>query len=307
MSFFGSVPTQDGVIFSANTSAPPKVSMIFGHVPLRWQRSRMPPGWMSRTLSGKLCHHCGPSLPIWYSSSTPSGMPQRELFATRRPAISGQAPSCTMRPDSSSFIPRKIRWRVKFPDCDEPRMISLLTMPAIGFGVPKSSVLAYLKKEPTSRKAAVPAPRTYGSFALYTSWYSLLPSKPFFRQRLTGRLVGVVAVAYVWPALQNFQSLFGIVSPGVMTPFTVSFRWTVRLACDWSSAGKYGIGFPMTFNGCPGCAPVLVRLTIRPMIRPVVPTSLGVFTHSLVLGVTGVSDEAFAGTTVAPALSPCQP
>ncbi len=57
-------------------------------------------------------------------------MPQRELFATRRPAISGQAPSCTMRPDSSSFMPRKIRWRVKLPDCDEPRMIDQLILPA---------------------------------------------------------------------------------------------------------------------------------------------------------------------------------
>jgi len=65
MSFFGSVPTQEVVILSANTSAPPKVSTIFGQVPERMQRSRMPPGCTSRTRSGNECHHCGPSLPIW--------------------------------------------------------------------------------------------------------------------------------------------------------------------------------------------------------------------------------------------------
>src|SRR6266849_5523559 len=42
MSFLASVPTQDVVILSANTSAPPKVSTIFGQVSVRLQRSRMP-------------------------------------------------------------------------------------------------------------------------------------------------------------------------------------------------------------------------------------------------------------------------
>ncbi len=42
MSCFASVPTQEVVIFSANTSAPPKVSTTFGQVPVRLQRSRMP-------------------------------------------------------------------------------------------------------------------------------------------------------------------------------------------------------------------------------------------------------------------------
>ena len=90
-------------------------------------------------------------------------MPHLELFATRRPAMSGQAPSCTMRPASSSFMPRKMRWRVKLPDCDEPRMIALSILPA---SMLPSAALAYLKNEPTSRNAAVPAPSTYGSFAL---------------------------------------------------------------------------------------------------------------------------------------------
>src|SRR5438445_13111324 len=46
---------------------------------------------------------------------------------------------------------------------------------------------------------------------------------------------------------------------------------------------------------------------MRPRICPVVPVITGVFTHSLLLGATGVADEALAGTAVAPALSPCQP
>jgi len=46
---------------------------------------------------------------------------------------------------------------------------------------------------------------------------------------------------------------------------------------------------------------------MRPTIFPVTPVITGTFTHSLLLGVTGVADDAFAGTTVAPALSPCQP
>src|SRR5438067_6074516 len=48
-------------------------------------------------------------------------------------------------------------------------------------------------------------------------------------------------------------------------------------------------------------------LTMRPKICPVIPATTGVFTHSLLLGVTGVGEEALAGTAVAPALSPCQP
>jgi len=46
---------------------------------------------------------------------------------------------------------------------------------------------------------------------------------------------------------------------------------------------------------------------MRPRICPVVPVITGVFTHSLLLGVTGVSDDALAGIAVAPVLSPCQP
>ena len=68
-------------------------------------------------------------------------------------------------------------------------------------------------------------------------------------------------------------------------------------------AGKYGIGLPITFSGWL----VPLRFTMRPRIRPVTPVRTGVFTHSLVVGVTGVRVDALAGTAVPPALSPCQP
>jgi hypothetical protein len=42
---------------------------------------------------------------------------------------------------------------VKFPDCDTPRITAFEILPAIGFGVPKSSAAAYRKNEPTSRNA----------------------------------------------------------------------------------------------------------------------------------------------------------
>src|SRR5207249_11660701 len=124
------------------------------------------------------------------------------------------------------------------------------------------------------------------------------------RHRLTGKVVGGVAVANVWPAAQNFQSLFGITSPTVIWPLTVSLVCVVSVAPDWSAAGKYGIGLPMTFSGWPFMP---LRLMMRPRTMPVVPVRTGVFTHSFKLGDTAVSEDAFAGTTVGPALSPCQP
>ena len=41
--------------------------------------------------------------------------------------------------------------------------------PANGFAVPESSLVAYLKNAATSRHAAKPIPRMYGSFAVYTT------------------------------------------------------------------------------------------------------------------------------------------
>ena len=115
------------------------------------------------------------------------------------------------------------------------------------------------------------------------------------------------------PPPQKFQSLFGMVDPSVTMPVIVSCRCVVSVAPALfvGSTGKYGIGLPITFSGC---APRPLRLMMRPTMCPVTPVSTGTFTQSLLLGVTGASVDAFAGTIVAgavtgfaPALSPCQP
>src|SRR6266481_9320885 len=68
------------------------------------------------------------------------------------------------------------------------------------------------------------------------------------------------------------------------------------------------VGFSVSGLGSPfGNVLLFGRLMMRPTIFPVTLVITGTFTHSLLLGVTGVADDAFAGTTVAPALSPCQP
>ncbi len=93
MSASPAVPIHSGVSFSAYTSADPKCSITFGQVLFLSQREKMLPVGCLRTGSGQSAHHCGPSLPCWASSSTPSGWAQREFAATRRPAMIGQAPS----------------------------------------------------------------------------------------------------------------------------------------------------------------------------------------------------------------------
>ena len=87
------VPTHSGVSFRPQTSAEPKCSMILGQVWVWLQRSRMPSDGRPRTGSGASDHHCGPSLPSWYSVSTPSGSAKRTFMLMRRPAMIGQAPS----------------------------------------------------------------------------------------------------------------------------------------------------------------------------------------------------------------------
>ena len=166
MSFLPSVPTHSGVSFRAQTSAEPKCSMTFGQVFVASQRSRMPAGGRPRTLSGNWCHHCGPSLPAWYSSSTPSGWAQRKFSAMRRPAMIGHMPSWTWSPFSASLKPRCSQPRRKLPDCELPRAMLWRTLWATGLAVPASSITAVLKKLPTSRQAAKPTPSSSGSFAL---------------------------------------------------------------------------------------------------------------------------------------------
>src|SRR5258705_11862071 len=76
--------------------------------------------------------------------------------------------------------------RRKLPDCDAPRLISHDTWPPTGFGVPSSSLVAYLKNDATSRKAAKPIPRTYASFDVKTTWYRSFGLKPPLTQICVG-------------------------------------------------------------------------------------------------------------------------
>jgi hypothetical protein len=108
----------------------------------------------------------------------------------------------------------------------------------------------------------------------------LVSSKPLFRQTFTGNVDTVPGASKVPPPAQYFQSLAGTTPPfalsSVTTPFTVSLLWTrsTSPACV-RSAGKYGIGLPITLSGADTCP---LRLTIRPMRRPVTLVSTGTFT-----------------------------
>ena len=68
----------------------------------------------------------------------------------------GQAPSCTMRFDSSWLNPRWMKARVKLPDCETPRIAENLIAPVTGF----IELVSLWKNEFRSRKAAMPTPST---------------------------------------------------------------------------------------------------------------------------------------------------
>ena len=60
---------------------------------------------------------------------------------------------------------------MKVPDCELPRVMTHLTLPASGFAVPRSSAVAFLKNDAASRNAAVPTVRTRTeSCDLKTTW-----------------------------------------------------------------------------------------------------------------------------------------
>ncbi len=103
--------------------------------------------------SGRECRALGRSRTLSAASPTTAGLrsPSGRARARRR---AGPSASCSPRagrrsaarrrrarcgPRSSSFMPRWMKWRVKLPDCEEPRMIAQRMLPASGFGVPKSS------------------------------------------------------------------------------------------------------------------------------------------------------------------------
>src|SRR3954464_7550836 len=118
--------------------------------------------------------------------------------------------------------------RRKLPDCETPLAATHDTLPATGFGVPMLSCAALLKKVATSRNAAKPIPRTYGSFAVNASWYSSFGSKPFFRQICVGSGVpgnGLVALHFA-----HAQSVLGIVVVAPMVPSGFSDACVVSVA-----------------------------------------------------------------------------
>src|SRR6185503_19991653 len=106
--------------------------------------------------------------------------------------------------------------RRKLPDCERPLLITHDTFPATGLGVPSSTCFAFLKNAATSRNAAKPIPRTYGAFAVYTTWYSSLESNPFFRQIRVGSGVPGNGLAALHFAHAN--SVGGIVLESPITP-----------------------------------------------------------------------------------------
>jgi hypothetical protein len=71
-----------------------------------------------------------------------------------------------LRPFSSLLKPQKMKpWR-NAPDCDEPTVDALLTVPKIGFYRPLEQPARSGGKRPRSRNAAAPTPSTNGFFAV---------------------------------------------------------------------------------------------------------------------------------------------
>jgi hypothetical protein len=111
-----------------------------------------------------------------------AGLVQLEHAVRLRPAeVERDAPPRDDRPEAvvhhraaalgPRLKPRCSQPRRKLPDCDTPRAMLCVTRPAIGLGVPSSSALAVRKNVAASRHAAKPMPSTYGSAAVYTTWY----------------------------------------------------------------------------------------------------------------------------------------
>src|SRR5262252_9110575 len=118
--------------------------------------------------------------------------------------------------------------RRKLPDCETPLAATQDTFPATGFGVPLSSFAAFLKNVATSRNAAKPIPRTYGSLAVNANWYSSFGSKPFLRQICVGSGVpgnGLVALHFA-----HAQSVLGIVVVAPIVPSGFSEACVVSVA-----------------------------------------------------------------------------
>ena len=173
-----------------------------------------------------------------------------------------------------------MKWRVKLPDCEEPRMIAQRTL--AGERVRRAEIVGSCVAEERLHVA-----ERGGADAEHVRILHRVDQLIELRRieavapsgrRCTGSAGDRQSGAAKVPPPQNFQSLFGIVPPSVTTPLIGLLQMHVaasRRCCRSALAGKYGIGLPITFSGA---AFVPLRLMMRPKIFPVTPASTGVFT-----------------------------
>ena len=161
------VPTQEVVIFSANTSAPPKVSTIFGQVSAGACSGRGCRAWAGRA-------RCRARESTTADLRCPSGRaPARRRAAPA--GVVGHAPARDQRPGAlvhdaaglvlvhaeEDVVPREVA-RLRRAADDRP----VDSCRRADSPCRSRPPLRSWKNEPTSRNAAVPAPSTYGSFTV---------------------------------------------------------------------------------------------------------------------------------------------
>src|SRR5262245_25849940 len=157
-----------------------------------------------------------------------------------------------------------------------------VTTLASGLCVPWSSTSAVLKNTATSRQAAKPLPRTYGSCAVNTTWYSRLGSNPDFRQSCVGS--GVAGNGVLASQRAQAQSPAAIVTSPRTPTASLSPPGEVRAAFVVSRlAGLYGTALGCTRSGWEAGPE---RLTMRPSTSPVMgvppaPRATGTFSHCM--------------------------
>src|SRR5258706_4265766 len=106
------------------------------------------------------------------------------------------------------------------------------TWPLTGLPVPSSSLVAYLKNDATSRKAAKPIPRTYASFDVKTTWYRSFGLKPPLTQICVGS--GVPGNGFSALHFAHAQSLLATFASPMIFPSIVSAVCVVSVAFDVS-------------------------------------------------------------------------
>ena len=152
-----------------------------------------------------------------------------------------------------------------------PRVMLCFIVPEIGFCVPASSALDRLKNEATSRHAANPMPKTYGSAEVNTTWYRRVASKPFFRQICVGSGVpGNGLAASHFAQAQSVEAM--ATSPETSPRWFSPVRDTSLESRVSMLAGLYGTGLVCTISGCESGP---ARLTMRPSTSPVMGSPFG--------------------------------